>query len=130
MSSRATLRTLKPRRSEAQLLEPRRLFSFYAAGDYLAGPSPMSGPNYSPPEVVAADLNGDGRMDLAVSNWSDQVVKVLLGNVQRNEALRALVRYSIRSDERQPPRAVDRGAVDPAAEKPLGGATIAVEGQK
>jgi phospholipid/cholesterol/gamma-HCH transport system substrate-binding protein len=29
-------------------------------------------------------------------------LKVLLGNVQRNEVLRALVRYSIKQDEGQP----------------------------
>ncbi len=78
-------------------------------------------------KALAADLRaGKGTLGaLLVDPSVYEDVKVLLGNVQRNEALRALVRYSIRSDERQPPR-----AVDPAAEKPLGGATIAVEGQK
>jgi len=37
-------------------------------------------------------------------------MKVLLGNVQRNEVLRALVRYSIRRDESRPSVQV----VDPA----------------
>ena len=31
-----------------------------------------------PSAVVAADLNGDGRADLAVTNWSDRTVSVLL----------------------------------------------------
>jgi phospholipid/cholesterol/gamma-HCH transport system substrate-binding protein len=29
-------------------------------------------------------------------------MKVLLGNVQRNDVLRALVRYSIKQDEKKP----------------------------
>jgi phospholipid/cholesterol/gamma-HCH transport system substrate-binding protein len=83
-------------------------------------------------KALAADLRaGKGTLGaLLVDPSVYEDVKVLLGNVQRNEALRALVRYSIRSDERQPPRAVDRGAADPASDKALGGATIAVEGQK
>jgi hypothetical protein len=34
----------------------------------------------SPSSVVVADLNGDGRPDLAVTNYSNQTVGVLLGN--------------------------------------------------
>jgi phospholipid/cholesterol/gamma-HCH transport system substrate-binding protein len=78
-------------------------------------------------KALAADLRaGKGTLGaLMVDPSVYEDVKVLLGNVQRNEALRALVRYSIRSDERQLPR-----AGDPAGDKPVGGATIAVEGQK
>ena len=46
--------------------------SFQAARNYDAGPRPFS--------VAVADLNADGRMDLAVANDSYGTVTVLLGN--------------------------------------------------
>jgi hypothetical protein len=46
--------------------------TFQTHVDYLTG----SGPN----GVVTADFNGDGKLDLAVSNVNDDTVSVLLGN--------------------------------------------------
>jgi|HubBroStandDraft_6_1064221.scaffolds.fasta_scaffold137597_2 hypothetical protein len=40
-------------------------------GDFRVGNSPSA--------VIAADFNGDGRLDLAVTNESDNTVSILLG---------------------------------------------------
>ena len=53
-------------------LEDRCLLSFSPAVNYAAGPS-LQG-------LVTADFNGDGRLDLAVGNYSSNTVSVLLGN--------------------------------------------------
>src|SRR5271169_6406926 len=45
---------------------------FRVAQQYAAGANPWS--------VVSADFNGDGILDLAVANFSDSTVTVLLGN--------------------------------------------------
>jgi hypothetical protein len=45
--------------------------SFAAAVNYVVGTNPMS--------VTVADFNGDGKPDLAVANWGDNTVSVLLG---------------------------------------------------
>jgi hypothetical protein len=45
---------------------------FEARSDASTGPSPRS--------VVTADFNGDGKLDLAVANASDNTVSILLGN--------------------------------------------------
>src|SRR5437867_7786892 len=55
-----------------ELLEDRCLPSFSPAVSYPVGPNPQA--------VVTADLNGDGNLDLAVANYSDSTVSVLLGN--------------------------------------------------
>jgi phospholipid/cholesterol/gamma-HCH transport system substrate-binding protein len=44
-------------------------------------------------------------------------LKVLLGNVQRNQVLRALVRYSIQADEQQPGVTVTPASSQPAPQK-------------
>jgi phospholipid/cholesterol/gamma-HCH transport system substrate-binding protein len=80
-------------------------------------------------KALAANLRaGKGTLGaLMVDPSVYEDVKVLLGNVQRNEALRALVRYSIRSDERALPRTTDPAGKP--GDAPLGG-TVAAEGQK
>src|SRR5262249_40092393 len=57
-----------------EALEARALPSFFTAGSYAAGPTPIS--------VAAGDLNGDGFTALAVANFlsSAGTVVVLLGN--------------------------------------------------
>src|SRR5688572_23556390 len=59
-------------RAAFEALEGRRLFSFNAAVNYPAGASPQ--------DVAAADVNGDGRLDLVATNYSASTVSVLLGN--------------------------------------------------
>jgi phospholipid/cholesterol/gamma-HCH transport system substrate-binding protein len=56
-------------------------------------------------KAVVADLRaGKGTLGALLMDPSVyEDVKVMLGNVQRNEALRALVRYSIQSDEKAKP---------------------------
>jgi phospholipid/cholesterol/gamma-HCH transport system substrate-binding protein len=55
-------------------------------------------------------------------------LKVVLGNVERNKALRALVRYSIRRDGAQPEVEVrDPASSAPGAKKPDGAEKISVE---
>jgi len=48
-------------------------------------------------------------------------LKVLLGNVERNKALRALVRYSIRRDESSGVTVRDNVAAPAATARPSGG---------
>src|SRR5215217_3831276 len=60
------------RRAAFETLEGRRLFSFNGAVNYPAGANPQ--------DVVAADVNGDGRLDLVATNYSASTVSVLLGN--------------------------------------------------
>jgi len=62
-------RTTSTRLVEA--LESRRLLSFSPAASYPVGPNPH--------EVVTADFNHDGRLDLATANGND-TVSVLLGD--------------------------------------------------
>ena len=54
-----------------EALEGRRLMSFAPAVDYPTGPQPK--------EIVTADFNHDGRLDLVTSNESNSV-SVLVGN--------------------------------------------------
>ena len=53
-------------------LECRTVPAFLAPVEYAAGSSPVA--------VVAADINGDHKLDLAVANYSSGTVSVLLGN--------------------------------------------------
>jgi hypothetical protein len=66
----------RPRRTNVrpllELLEDRTVPSFASAVNYAVGLSPQS--------VVAADFNGDGKLDLATLNSQDNTVSVLLGN--------------------------------------------------
>lgn len=74
---RRTRRAVEERNSAARCLlleslEDRRLLAFDVAVNYAAGTSPQA--------VVTADLNADGRLDLAIANGSSNNVSVLLGN--------------------------------------------------
>src|SRR5262249_28306592 len=69
---RRTLRRPAALRLQLEALEDRTLPSFYAPVSYAAGTSPDA--------VVTADFNGDGRLDLAVANYSSNTVSILLGN--------------------------------------------------
>src|SRR4029079_13934060 len=55
-----------------EVLEDRRLMSFAPAVNYAAGTDPS--------EIIAADFNNDGRLDLVVTNATANSVNVLLGN--------------------------------------------------
>jgi hypothetical protein len=57
------------RRLQLDALEDRTLPSFYAPVSFAAGPNPEA--------VVTADFNGDGRLDLAVANYSSGTISVL-----------------------------------------------------
>jgi hypothetical protein len=55
-----------------EVLEDRRLMSFAPAVDYAGGTNPQ--------EIVAANFNNDGQLDLVVANPTTNSVNVLLGN--------------------------------------------------
>jgi FG-GAP-like repeat/FG-GAP repeat len=59
-------------RLSLEALEDRCMPSFLGPVNYAAGTNPQA--------VVTGDFNGDGRLDLAVANYSDSTVSVLLGN--------------------------------------------------
>lgn len=59
-------------RACCEVLEDRRLMSFAPAVDYAGGTNPQ--------EIVAADFNNDGKLDLVVANPTADSVNVLLGN--------------------------------------------------
>ena len=59
--------------------------TFQAAVNYSAGTNPTS--------VVLSDFNGDGKADLAVANYHDGTVSVLLGN--GDGTFRAAVSYAV-----------------------------------
>src|SRR5437016_2966467 len=66
----------RPRRDRylpwLECLETRTLLSFSLPTDFAAGASPFA--------VIAADFNGDGKLDLATANAADNSVSILLGN--------------------------------------------------
>lgn len=55
-----------------EVLEDRRLLSFTPAVNYAGGSDPQ--------EIISADFNNDGKLDLVVSNSTANSVNVLLGN--------------------------------------------------
>lgn len=59
-------------RACVETLEDRRLMSFASAVNYPVGVMPEN--------VETADFNRDGRLDLAVCNWLNNSVSVLLGD--------------------------------------------------
>ncbi len=61
-----------PCRTCMETLEKRQLLSFGPAAAYPVGPDPQA--------IASADFNGDGRLDLAVANYSGDSVSVLRGN--------------------------------------------------
>src|SRR6476660_5145132 len=55
-----------------ETLEDRKFLSFAAAANYPVGANPQ--------DVVTADFNGDGKLDLAAANKGSNSVSVLLGS--------------------------------------------------
>jgi hypothetical protein len=49
-------------------------------GTFAAAPGSPVPVGSCPHGIVPADFNGDGKLDLAVSNWRDDTVSILLGN--------------------------------------------------
>jgi hypothetical protein len=77
-----------------ELLEPRKLLSFIAPVSYTIGTtSDGFVPNAAPMNVVTADFNGDGRLDLAVAHTSDNSVYIMLGN--GNGTFQPPVKYAV-----------------------------------
>src|SRR5262245_18189358 len=69
------------RRPSLEVLEDRSLPAFLAPVDYAAGPYAY--------QVVTANFDGDGRLDLATANIDNDDVSILLGNgVGRSAAMR------------------------------------------
>ena len=56
-----------------ELLEDRTVPSFLPAVNYSVGHAPVA--------IVTGDFNGDGVLDLAIANYQDDTVSVLLGHV-------------------------------------------------
>jgi hypothetical protein len=56
------------------------LLKFRLAGTFEAGPPPSDVNAIVGDDIIAADVNGDGKMDLLVPNFSVPYVSVLLGN--------------------------------------------------
>src|SRR6266545_1636194 len=71
-----------PASARALLVMPLLLLALSASGraDPLFGAKIDSGTGFVPVSVAIADLNADGRPDLAVANATSSTVSVLLGN--------------------------------------------------
>jgi hypothetical protein len=63
-----------------EALECRELLSFAAPVSYDVGTHTTQGLNGFGPQVITGDFNGDGHLDLAVTNTADDTVNILLGN--------------------------------------------------
>ncbi len=71
----------KMARAVMETLEVRTLLSFTAPTLYTIGTaSDGFVPNAAPANVVTADFNGDGKLDLAVAHTSDNSIYIMLGN--------------------------------------------------
>ncbi|MGA9423978.1 MAG: VCBS repeat-containing protein, partial [Terracidiphilus sp.] len=49
-------------------------------GTFRAGPESTFATGSNPWQIVAADFNGDGILDLAIANYDDDTITILLGN--------------------------------------------------
>ena len=75
-------------------LEDRKMLSFTPQAGYTIGTQAESFiPNAVPADVASADLNGDGKLDLAVVNRSDNSVNILMGN--GNGTFQTAVKYAL-----------------------------------
>jgi phospholipid/cholesterol/gamma-HCH transport system substrate-binding protein len=115
-----TLRGIREGRGLARGL----LFGDGTSEKFAADLNEMSGDM----KQIVADLRaGKGTLGaLLVDPSIYEDLKLVLGNVQRNKALRALVRYSIKKDE-EAPRVEDRGGgalARPATTNPAAGASV------
>src|SRR5579862_3038846 len=71
----------RPQTLPLESLESRRLLSFSAPVSYNIGTqSDTFVPNAAPINVVTADFNGDGKLDLIVSHKAENSVYFLAGN--------------------------------------------------
>src|SRR5947209_7078526 len=66
------IRTARDSGTIVDLTPPAKTLSFAAAVNYAVGAQPNP--------VAIGDLNGDGRLDLAVTNWGSGNASVLLGD--------------------------------------------------
>jgi hypothetical protein len=93
--SRSTPRSPRQRKARSvpriESLEARTLPSFAFGGSFTVGNNPYS--------VTVADLNGDGKPDLAVVNDGSNSVSVLFGN--GDGTFKPAVNYAVDTDPRQ-----------------------------
>jgi hypothetical protein len=71
----------KTARAMVEILEVRTLLSYAAPVSYPIGTTNDGFvPNAAPVNVITADFNGDGKLDLVVAHTSDNSIYVMLGN--------------------------------------------------